>query len=226
MPQTLIQSLLPPSAAGADTRADAPDDTLHPLERAALPTGASEGRRREFTTVRACAREALAALGQPPAPLLPDARGVPHWPRGIVGSMTHCRGYRAAVVAREGDVPALGVDAEPCEPLREGVLRTISRPGERERLRLLGALRHRPECWDRLLFCAKEAVFKAWFPLTRTELAFQDVSVVLDAAGQSFRARVLVPGGREYTGRWLAREGLLAAVAFGGGPDRRVSART
>ena len=206
---------MPSYVAGAEARADAADDALHPEERAAV-AGVSEGRRREFTTVRHCARRALSALGHAPVPLIPDVRGVPRWPDGVVGSMTHCRGYRAAVVARRYDVRALGVDAEPWRPLREGVLGTVSLPGERERLAALEASHSRLACWDRLLFCAKEAVYKAWFPDTGTELTFRDVSVAFDPADHTFRATVLVPDRRDFTGRWLARDGLLVAVAFDG----------
>lgn len=223
MRRPLIEGLLPPGAAGAEARTDAPDDALRPEERAAV-AGVSEGRRREFTTVRHCARRALTALGHAAVPLVPDGRGVPGWPDGVVGSMTHCRGYRASVVAWRRDVPALGVDAEPRLPLRAGVLSRIARPEERERLTLLAASHPQLDCWDRLLFSAKEAVFKAWFPDTRTELAFQDVRVTFDAADRTFRATVLAPGapavpgaaeGRGFSGRWLARDGVLVTVAHG-----------
>ncbi|MEU1513110.1 4'-phosphopantetheinyl transferase superfamily protein [Streptomyces sp. NPDC005811] len=215
MRQPLIERLLPSYVAGAEARVDAADDSPHPEERAAV-AGVSEGRRREFTTVRLCARRALTALGRAPVPLVPDARGVPRWPDGVVGSMTHCRGYRAAVVARRCDVRALGVDAEPCRPLREGVLGTVSLPGERARLAALTASHPRLACWDRLLFCAKEAVYKAWFPDTGTALTFRDVTVSFDPADHTFRATVLAPDRCEFSGRWLAADGLLVTVALGG----------
>lgn len=34
-------------------------------------------------------------------------------------------------------------------------------------------------CWDRVLFCAKETVYKAWFPLTHCWLGFQEASVTI-----------------------------------------------
>jgi 4'-phosphopantetheinyl transferase EntD len=65
-------------------------------------------------------------------------------------------------------------DAEPDEPLPRGVLDDIALPLERERL---GARDGPPP--DRLLFSAKETVYKAWFPLARRWLGFDDVVVTL-----------------------------------------------
>ena len=67
-----------------------------------------------------------------------------------------------------------------------------------------------------MLFCAKESVYKAWFPLTGRWLGFEQAHITLDPAAGAFTARLLVPGpevdGRELTafdGRWLARGGLI-----------------
>ena len=34
--------------------------------------------------------------------------------------------------------------------------------------------------WDRILFCAKEATYKAWFPLTQRWLGFEDAHITFD----------------------------------------------
>ncbi|MEU1231318.1 4'-phosphopantetheinyl transferase superfamily protein [Streptomyces sp. NPDC005828] len=136
--------------------------------------------------------------------------------------MTHCAGYRAAALARTSDVLSLGIDAEPAAPLPEGVLEGVSLPGERRHLDALTA-RTPGVPWDRLLFSAKESVFKTWYPLTRRELGFEEAAVdfapVPDPHGHrtgTFTARLLVPGpvtGRvrrnHFTGRWLVREGMV-----------------
>ncbi|WP_306332212.1 4'-phosphopantetheinyl transferase [Streptomyces sp. KL109B] len=75
------------------------DITLSRQEEALIARAVPK-RRNEFTTVRACAHDALAGLGLAPVPLLPDERGAPGWPPGVVGSMTHCPGYGAAAVPR------------------------------------------------------------------------------------------------------------------------------
>lgn len=175
---------------------------------------------------RACAHDALARLGEPPAPILRDPQGAPQWPEGVVGSIAHCPGYRAAGVARGRDVTALGLDAERNEPLPGGVLGEISGGNERARLAQLAAADPSVR-WDRLLFCAKESVYKTWFPLTGSWLDFDAADVVFDPAESTFTARLLVPGPvvagsplSEFHGRWLAGRGLLAAAITVPAPAR------
>jgi 4'-phosphopantetheinyl transferase EntD len=218
----VIEEILPPQVSAVEVYGDLPDAVLFPEEEAVIAR-AVDKRRREFTAARACARAALARLGQPAVAILPGARGAPQWPLGIVGSMTHCAGYRAAAVARAGDVIALGLDAEPDESLPDGVLQAISLDEERAGLRALACASPAP-CWDRLLFSAKESVYKAWFPLTGRWLGFEEAAITFHPGDGTFDARLLVPGPTlddgpltGFTGRWLARGGLvLTAIALRG----------
>jgi 4'-phosphopantetheinyl transferase EntD len=137
----------------------------------------------------------------------------------VVGSITHCAGYLAAVVAWAADAASLGIDAEPNGDLPGGVLDAIALPGERARLPALAAAA--PDLrWDRLLFSAKESVYKAWFPLTGRWLDFHEADIRIDPKAGTFAARLLVPGPRVgnspvdvFAGRWLASgELILTAV--------------
>lgn len=74
-----------------------------------------------------------------------------------------------------------------------GMLDLIASHEERVRLRHLAAGKPGVS-WDRLLFSAKESVYKTWFPLARRWLGFGSADVVIDAAGGTFTARLLVPG--------------------------------
>jgi 4'-phosphopantetheinyl transferase EntD len=215
----MIEKLMPAGVASRDTFSDAPASTMFP-EEAERVAKAVDKRRREFATVRHCARQAFAELGIPPAPLLNGERGAPLWPAGVVGSMTHCAGYRAAVVAHSADIHTLGIDAEPHGPLPEGVLGVISRDEEKVHLAALkadGSDVH----WDRMLFCAKETVYKAWYPLTHKWLGFEEASITLDPDG-TFAAKLMVPGpvvaGEQldgFTGRWIVGDGLvITAIAI------------
>lgn len=165
------------------------DDTLLPQERS-LVDGVTGTRLAEFATGRHCARLALAALDPHLAamPLLRDQHGAPEWPTGVVGSITHCAGWTGAVAARSRGsrfgrgVAAIGLDAEPITPLPAGVLEIVASGEEREALARLGA--EQPGiAWDTVLFCAKEATYKAWYPLTGSVVGHDAVRVELSRAG-------------------------------------------
>lgn len=176
-------------------------------------------RRVEFTAGRTCARAALEQLGSPVASLLRGPKGEPLWPSGVVGSITHCAGYCAAAVTYKERFVSLGIDAEINEPLPEGTLEIVARPEELERLRGLPAA---SLCWDRLLFSIKESVYKTWYPLTRSWLGFEEASVTIDPATNTFQVELLMHNYPEILSRLGGRyvvEGrhLLTAIAVGGG---------
>lgn len=214
----MLERILPDAAVVASSDRDL-DASLYPEEEAVV-SAAVEKRRREFTTARACARQALGRLGLPAQAIPTGAKGEPLWPAGLVGSITHCTGYRACVLARDTELLTIGVDAELDEPLPDGLLADVALPEERRRLGALEAAAPAVN-WDRLLFSIKESIYKAWFPLARSWLGFEDATVAIDPRRQIFSARLLVPGpsvaGGELTGfsgRWLADRGLLfAAIA-------------
>lgn len=213
----MLQDLLPPAASVAEAFDDQTPGALYPGEEELIGRAVIK-RRREFATGRRCAREALAKLGVPDVPILSGANREPVWPPGIVGSITHCEGYRGAAVARQQDLASLGIDAEPHAPLPGGVLGMIALPQENARLRELSAAG--PEqCWDRVLFCAKEAVYKAWFPLAGRWLGFTDADISLESSAGTFSATLLVPGPpyggatlSSFTGRFAVRGGLILAA--------------
>lgn len=209
----MIGDVLPATVRWADAFGDR-DAALFAAERAAI-AGAVPKRHAEFTTVRACARAALTQLGITPCPLVPGERGAPTWPEGVVGAMTHCAGYRAAAVARRRDIAAVGIDAEPNAELPDGLLASIARP---EDLAMLKTLEPGPVSWDRVLFSAKESVYKAWFPVTREWLGFEDASVTVRADG-TFTATIRTPSatlrGRPldgFEGRWAANADLVVTA--------------
>lgn len=218
--QAVLERILPSGVVVASAFDDIADARPYPKEEASID-GAVEKRRLEFVTARACAREALARLDLPSQAILSGSRGEPLWPEGVVGSITHCEGYRACALARATDLVTIGVDAEVNEPLPKGVLGDIALPQEQH---WIGSLARdtRGVNWDRLLFSIKESVYKAWFPLARRWLDFEDAVVAIDREGGTFSARLLVPGprvdGKElggFHGRWLVRDCLvLAAIAL------------
>jgi 4'-phosphopantetheinyl transferase EntD len=217
----MIGQLLPPPVQVGEAFADRPDVVLYPQESAVI-VRAVEQRRREFATVRACARDALSALGVESAPIVPGLRGAPIWPPGVVGSMTHCPGYRGAAVARSTDFSSVGIDAEVDQPLPRGLIDKIMLPEEHVGL---AELDNCGVCPDRLLFCVKETIYKTWFPLTHRYLGFHEACATLHRNG-TFTALVRLADPAEtsswpttFSGRWLAGNGLVlsaSSIAAGG----------
>jgi 4'-phosphopantetheinyl transferase EntD len=221
---TLLSGVLPgavPALAAAELYTDPPE--LAPMaEEEPLIAKSVAKRRNEFITVRFCARQALGELGVAPVPILKGEKGEPCWPDGIVGSLTHTEGFRGAAVARNDAVRSVGIDAEPHDVLPNGVLEAISLPEERVELQAMPGDMH----WDRILFCAKEATYKAWFPVTHRWLGFEDAHITFDVdeTGTSggFVSRILIdpatesgPPLQSLSGRWSVRDGLaLTAIVL------------
>lgn len=191
---------------------DDPDEACYPGEEA-LVASTAPGRRREILTARRCAREALLALGHAPAMILRGPRREPLWPAGITGSITHCAGFRAAAVARVAEVASVGLDAEPHAPLPPRVLGAVTTAPDRDLLARL-AVTHPETCWDRLLFSAKESIYKAWYPVTGRWLGFEDASLEIDPATGDFTGHILLDDApiTRMTGRFLVSQGLIVTA--------------
>lgn len=200
-------------------------EALHPVEAEQIGA-AARTRRIEFAAARACAREAMTRLGVPVGPVVRGGRGMPVWPAGVVGTLTHTDGLRAAALGPVTTVRSIGLDVEPHGPLPDGVLEAVSLPEEAAWVR---AVREEIPAihWDRVLFTAKEATYKAWFPLTRRWLGFADAHITVttshaedESALGVLRTRILVDphasdGGPDLTelhGRWAVRDGYVASA--------------
>ncbi len=179
---------------------------------------AVEARRREFVTARRCAREALVKLGHAPVPVRLGPKREPRWPVGVVGGITHTVGFRAAAVAPQSVLASVGIDTEQHDPLPDGVEELVTVSGEPEMLAALARafpMTH----WGRLLFSAKESVYKAWYPLTGRWLGFEYARLTIDPAG-TFAAKLLIDGARmdgeppltQMRGRFLVARGLVATA--------------
>lgn len=219
---SLFSAILPDSAVAIDAPGWLADARLWPEEALSLGTVAAT-RHREFSVARTCARRAMQALGVPAVPILIGRDREPLWPEEIVGSITHCTGLCAAAVARRGDLLAIGIDAEPRGTLPEGILDMIASEAERA---WIHTQRGDGVDWDRLLFSAKESVFKAWFFLTHRWLGFKDAVVSFDGDSNAFDARLLVEGPcvggatlHAFAGRYaLCSEHLVTAVSVTADP--------
>jgi 4'-phosphopantetheinyl transferase EntD len=143
-------------------------------ELAELHASAGTRRRDDFIRGRIAARGALRGLGI-------DARSIPIgpwrqpvWPPGVIGSISHSAGAGIAVAARAVDMRGIGVDVEARDRrLSLGATRRLL--CRTERWALEGGT---TMPWPLVLFCAKEAAYKAVFQaygrrLVPSDLAFE-----------------------------------------------------
>jgi enterobactin synthetase component D len=179
---------------------------------------AVDKRKAEFLAGRYAARHALAELRKE-ADVARGANGLPIWPKGVVGSITHASGFAAAAVASDAMYVSLGIDAETVmnENTAKSVQRTITSERELSLVEAMfsagpaGALQSRTLPLT-LVFSAKESFYKCVYPLTAEFLEFSDVELVscrADAPGRGvFALRLLKDlafgfmSGSELTGRF------------------------
>jgi 4'-phosphopantetheinyl transferase EntD len=205
-----LRGILPEGVALAASDPSAPETGLWPEEAAGI-TRAVPGRRREFAAGRRAARAALADIGLPPAAIPMGADRAPVWPAGVTGSISHGAGVCVALVAYSDRLAGLGLDLEPAEALPKDMLDTVCTPVERA-----AVARDAHGLLGRQIFCAKEASYKAQYVQSHTLLAFHDLEITFDAAGQ-FMARLRCPCppfpvGTQWPGRLVMGDGIIAAV--------------
>ena len=180
---------------------------LLPAERP-LIAGAVPSRRSSFAAGRRCARAVLRTFDIADSPILAGRHGQPLWPAGFVGSITHTEMLAAAAVAPAAAVVSVGIDAEPCEPLPEGLDRHIA---TRVELRDASAVIAAPYS-DRVVFSAKEAAYKATFPLDGQVVGFKAFNVTFER-DRRFAVMRNDAADTRLTGRWTIVAGhVLCAV--------------
>lgn len=186
-----------PSAVGVgllNVSACSVEPPLFPGEEQALSPRAVPGRRLQYALGRAAARDALAGLGLPPVAIPRGDGGQPLWPGGIVGAISHSHADVVAIAGRRGDYRGLGVDVEELDRnLDARIARLIARPSEMTWVNAEVGL-------DRLvmLFSAKEAMFKALYPVDQVWFGFGDAELTWNPKRQAFEAELRKDLGREY----------------------------
>lgn len=204
-----LRGILPREIALAE-RTSAVDTEHLSRDEAEAVAGSVPARRAEFATGRACARDALRALAYPDAARVTIGVGThrqPAWPPGIVGSITHCAGWYAAALARTEHQLALGIDVEVHAPVSDDVARLTSRPEEVSALPPdLGV------AWPTVLFSAREAIFKAWYPRVGDWLGHHDVRLHLDPTSGRFTTEFL--GARAEQAAAFGLDGLEGAASW------------
>jgi 4'-phosphopantetheinyl transferase EntD len=164
--------------------------TLDPAEERLLSSRANEKRKAEFRLGRSAAHLALKQLGiSSPPPVLQGPRREPLWPEGVVGSITHCDSFACASVARRQDASAIGLDLENAAAVPLGdLLDWLCHDSELEWVSCQGRRTDRLA----MIFSAKEAVFKAFYPLCGRFFDFKDVKLAWMPSQKKFQGELLI----------------------------------
>ncbi len=211
---TTLDALFPANVATVLSLS--PDDPveLGPRETAAAANFVPK-RLAEFRHGRACVRRALMRLGATASDIPVGPAREPLWPVGIVGSITHDGNRAAAAVARATNFAALGLDLEPATPLEPALIPRICLPAEVECTALAAG---DPGQAAKMIFCIKEAAYKALWPELRLVLDFHELEILLEAGSSEFR--VISRSGRcpaglaaRIAGRYLCLQDFFVAGA-------------
>ena len=157
-----------------------------------LSPRAAPKRHRDLMAGRAAARRALKQLGGPQIPIPKGPGGAPIWPPGWRGSLSHTEGVAVALVGPAERYQGLGMDIEYRQRrIHKGVISMVCTP--KERLWVEG-----PGWSERLLtlFSAKEAIFKAFYPIESCALGFMDAQLQFEKG--SFQGELLAAASKRH----------------------------
>ena len=143
-------------------------------------------RRDEFFLGRAACNSALKSIGiMNPGPVLKGSSNEPLWPKGIIGALSHCPGIAVCAVCYDDMLRGLGVDIEELAgDMPQDVIKLVCTDKEMEWVR--------GEIYKmKMIFSAKEAAFKAFFPSVKMYMDFKDAELKWNERKALFDARLL-----------------------------------
>jgi len=192
-----IKSPFPPDFGFACvTPEDLGDYEPHPEEMKCLSRKAVEKRRAEFFLGRLAAFRALQALGVTPGPVLKGEQREPLWQEGIVGAITHKADTAAAVVAQKKAACGVGVDLESLDkPVNFRISTKVCTEPEQD---WVSEVPDEKDKRLKMIFSAKEAGFKAFFPIEQIYLGYQDAELAWRDGTQSFSGVLLKGAGDQH----------------------------
>jgi len=209
-----LKSLLPDQVQVVLSTQAPADESYAPAAEIAAMAAMKPDRRIEFIHGRACARTALKALGWSDAPIPVGASREPVWPDGVIGSISHCGPAAAAAVARSENLNGLGIDLETAEPLDASTLELVCRTAECAWLENTDD----PLRFAKLIFSAKESIYKCIWPTIRQFVDFQDIGIQIDRDAGTFAPiewsdSLPAPIIQRIAGRYLLRNGWIMTSA-------------
>ena len=170
---------------------------LSPEEERILSSRAVRKRRDEFLMGRAASFHAMMRAGiESPPPVPKGPSNEPIWPEGYVGAITHSSGVAVSAVCPADRLDGIGVDIENFKRnVSPNVYRLTCLKEELEQI-------HVDESQSRLMFMrifsAKEAGFKAFFPLAQEYIDYKEAALSWDTDQECFHGTLLKAAGPKY----------------------------
>lgn len=181
--ELILNSILPEGFYAGVAGGAADKNLLFKEELQYLNSVKSPDRAQSYILGRIATKVALNKMGIS-APVGRELNGEPIWPPGVIGSLSNKRAIAVAAVTKAGLKKGLGLDLEPVLGDLK-ILDKVSRPNEK-----LWISEKDSELRLTQLFSAKEALYKAIFPLQKIFFGFQDAE--LTPSNNGFRCNELV----------------------------------
>ena len=140
-------------------------------------------RRDEFSTGRWLARRTMAELGLEAGSIARGEQRQPIWPVGTTGSITHADDIAAVAVSPADACRSVGIDLELWQRVTSDLHRKLFTQAE------LSRLSSQPEMAAGLIFSAKEAGYKATYPLAGRFIGFHEAEIDVDWQAGQFAIR-------------------------------------
>lgn len=212
----IARGMVPDTVAVAQTDPRLTWNNLHPEEAPALAKMVVN-RKREYAAGRAAAHAALGQLSVFNAPVIAGHDRAPIWPEKTIGSISHTNSVCLALAAHKHNVRSIGVDVEPYEALEPYLLKTICNSDEIKWLDKQ-PVSHRNHL-AKLIFSAKECIYKCQYPLTKQMLSFHAVYIQVNKSAGTFIATFKQASGTFHTGytmqgRFFTGQGLILTTAI------------
>jgi len=199
---------------------DSTDFLLHPEEEVISASFGSSKRRDEFSLGRYCAHRALSKFELESVPILRTAETrEPCWSKSVRGSITHSEGFAASAVGLAKDVYGIGIDLESMSRVVDfNIRRHVCVDKEREFLESLPI--EQANRYLRIIFSAKESIFKCFFPISQTYIYFQDAEIIIDEKNSEFSFSLskactgITAAGFQHYGRFSIMDDLLLTSIY------------
>ncbi len=141
---------------------------------------APKRRKIQFLAGRHCAKKALADAALPSCvDIGQNSDLTPKWPTDIVGSITHTSSFVAAVVAPRSQFGSIGLNSEKIfsQVTARNLWQVVLTKREIASFEWKYKRNFSPETYVSLIFSAKEAVYKCFYPVKRFRLHYQDIMI-------------------------------------------------